>query len=107
MQCKMTSLVTTIEVEVISTSIDIPTDINEALKKFEEIRDMYNENDKKGYVTCVSLLNWAITCNATLSNVRYYDDAYSFEFSFEKYSCFRIFGDSLEFNVKGIIMSTC
>ncbi len=107
MDYKMTSLRTTIEVEVQESTLLVPTDIKEALDFFTEIKNQSEGKAKKGYSTCVSLINWAITCSASLSNVEYYEDAYSFEFSFKTYSSFKIFGDSLDYNVKGIIMSTC
>ena len=107
MDYKMTSLKTTIDVEVIDSTVLVPSEIKQALDLFKELRDNSEGKAKKGYSTCVSLLNWAIQNEAVLSNTIHYPDAYSFEFAFKKYSNFRIFGDSLEFNVKGTVMSTC
>ena len=107
MDYKMKSLKATIDVEVMDSSVLVPTDIKQALDFFKELRDNSEGKAKKGYSTCVSLLNWAIQNEAVLSNTIHYPDAYSFEFAFKKYSNFRIFGDSLEFNVKGTVMSTC
>ena len=61
----------------------------------------------RGYEICASILNFANTMGAELVEIIYYPDCYSLELSFNSYSSFKLFGDSLQYQVKGNVMSTC